>query len=86
MKRGKDNSMPFKSKAQQGYLEANSPAVAKEFASKTPKGAYKNLPEKVGKSSAPSKGKDKMPAKAPSKGKKPPMKGGKGKLFGKGLP
>jgi hypothetical protein len=39
--------MPFKSKSQKGYLFANEPAVAKEFASKTPKG--KKLPEKVSK-------------------------------------
>ena len=37
--------MPFKSKAQQGYLYAKKPSVAKEFASKTPKAAYKKLPE-----------------------------------------
>jgi len=36
---------PFKSKAQRGYLFANNPKVAKEFASKTPKGA--KLPEHV---------------------------------------
>jgi len=37
--------MPFKSKAQRGYLYANKPEVAKEFQSKTPKG--KKLPRKV---------------------------------------
>lgn len=37
--------MPFKSKAQRGYLYANKPEVAKEFQSKTPKG--KKLPKKV---------------------------------------
>lgn len=37
--------MPFKSKAQKGYLYANKPEVAKEFQSKTPKG--KKLPKKV---------------------------------------
>lgn len=31
--------MPFKSEAQRRFLFANEPAVAKEFASKTPKGA-----------------------------------------------
>lgn len=41
--------MPFKSKAQQRYLYANEPKVAKRYASETPKGAYKNLPEKVKK-------------------------------------
>lgn len=37
--------MPFKSKAQRKFLFAKKPKVAKEFASKTPKG--KKLPEKV---------------------------------------
>jgi hypothetical protein len=41
--------MPFKSKAQQGYLFANNPKVAKEFAAKTPKAAYKKLPVHVKK-------------------------------------
>lgn len=36
--------MPFKSEAQRRYLYANEPEVAKEFASKTPKG--KKLPER----------------------------------------
>jgi len=49
--------MPFKSKAQQGYLFAKKPEVAKEFAAKTPKSAYKNLPKKV--SSKNQKGKPK---------------------------
>ena len=39
--------MPFKSKAQRRFLFANKPKIAKEFASKTPKG--KKLPEKVKK-------------------------------------
>ncbi len=39
--------MPFKSKAQRGYLWANEPEVAKEFAAHTPKGA--KLPKKVKK-------------------------------------
>jgi hypothetical protein len=34
----------FKSKAQQAYLFAKLPGVAKEFAAATPKSAYKNLP------------------------------------------
>jgi hypothetical protein len=38
---------PFASKAQQGLLFAKHPAVAKEFAAKTPKSAYKHLPEHV---------------------------------------
>lgn len=37
--------MPFKSKAQRGYLFANNPKVAKEFATETPKGT--KLPERV---------------------------------------
>lgn len=37
--------MPFKSKAQKGYLYANEPAVAKKFQAETPKGA--KLPVKV---------------------------------------
>lgn len=39
--------MPFKSEAQRKYLWAKHPDVAKEFASKTPKG--KKLPKKVKK-------------------------------------
>ncbi len=35
--------MPFKSKAQAGYMFANHPKIAKEFASKTPN--MKALPE-----------------------------------------
>lgn len=41
--------MPFKSKAQQRYICATDPKLCKEFASKTPKSAYKSLPEKVKK-------------------------------------
>jgi hypothetical protein len=37
--------MPFKSKAQRGYLYANNPKVAKEFEKKTPKN--KKLPQHV---------------------------------------
>lgn len=37
--------MPFKSDAQRKFLFAKHPEIAKEFASKTPKGA--NLPEHV---------------------------------------
>ncbi len=37
--------MPFKSESQRKYLFANNPAVAREFASKTPKG--KKLPNHV---------------------------------------
>jgi len=39
--------MPFKSKAQRGFLWANEPKVAKEFAAHTPKGA--KLPKHVKK-------------------------------------
>lgn len=41
--------MPFKSKAQQGYLFSKHPDVAEEFAENTPKSAYKKLPEHVSK-------------------------------------
>ena len=41
--------MPFKSKAQRGYLYANEPKVAAEFEKHTPKGA--KLPEHVSKMS-----------------------------------
>ncbi len=41
--------MSFKSKAQQAFLFAKHPDVAKEFAEKTPKSAYKNMPEHVSK-------------------------------------
>lgn len=41
--------MPFKSKAQQAYLFAKKPEIAAEFAEKTPKSAYKSLPEHVSK-------------------------------------
>lgn len=37
--------MPFKSKAQRGYLFAKKPKVAREFAEKTPKGV--KLPARV---------------------------------------
>src|SRR5712664_1250946 len=39
--------MPFKSVAQQHFLFAKKPEVAKEFASKTPKSAYAKLPGHV---------------------------------------
>lgn len=44
----------FESKDQQKYLFANKPEIAKEFAEKTPKKAYKKLPDKVGKRVDPS--------------------------------
>lgn len=37
----------FKSKAQQAFLFAREPEVAREFAEETPKSAYKKLPEHV---------------------------------------
>ena len=39
--------MPFKSKAQQKYMFAKMPELAREFAEKTPAKAYKKLPEHV---------------------------------------
>lgn len=39
--------MPFKSIAQQRFLFSKHPDVAEEFADKTPKSAYKKLPEHV---------------------------------------
>ena len=47
--------MPFKSAAQRRFLYAKEPAVAKEFAAKTPKG--KKLPEHVKAKSSKSKSK-----------------------------
>ena len=47
--------MPFKSKAQQRYLFAREPEVAKRFAKDTPKSAYKDLPEHVKKKGKKSK-------------------------------
>lgn len=44
--------MPMKSKAQRAFLHANKPGLAKEFESKTKKGA--KLPEKVGQRKKPS--------------------------------
>jgi hypothetical protein len=41
--------MPFKSKAQQGYLYATNPKVAERFSKDTPKSAYKKLPQHVKK-------------------------------------
>lgn len=37
--------MPFTSKAQQKFLFATNPKVAKEMAGKTPMSAYKTMPE-----------------------------------------
>jgi len=37
--------MPFKSKAQQRYICATDKKLCEEFAKKTPKNAYKALPE-----------------------------------------
>lgn len=41
--------VPFKSKAQQAYLEINEPAVAKKFEQHTSKAQYKKLPKRVKK-------------------------------------
>lgn len=49
--------MPFKSKAQQGYLYANEPEVAKKFAEHTSKQQFKKLPEHVKKNKPAKKGK-----------------------------
>ncbi len=38
--------MPFKSKAQQRFMFAKHPKIAKEFAAHTP--SFKSLPDKVG--------------------------------------
>lgn len=43
--------MPFKSKAQAGYMFAHHPQMAKEFAAHTP--SMKKLPEHVKKTKAP---------------------------------
>jgi hypothetical protein len=39
--------MPFRSRAQQRFLFANKPKVARKFANDTPKKAYKHLPTHV---------------------------------------
>jgi len=41
--------MPFKSKAQQRYLYAREPKVAKRYAEETTSMSYGRLPERVGK-------------------------------------
>ncbi len=41
--------MPFRSKAQQGFLFAKHPVIAKRFAKETPKAHYKTLPKHVKK-------------------------------------
>ncbi len=41
--------MPFKSKSQQGYLYLNKPKIAEEFAEKTTKKEYEDMPEHVAK-------------------------------------
>lgn len=38
--------MPFKSKAQQGFLFSQKPEIAKKFAAETSKEDYKKLPDK----------------------------------------
>jgi len=39
----------YLSKAQQAFLQINKPKIAKEFAEKTTKADYKNLPKRVRK-------------------------------------
>lgn len=39
--------MPYASKAQQGYLHAKKPDVAKKYDTETPKSAYAKMPAKV---------------------------------------
>jgi hypothetical protein len=39
--------MPFRSKAQKGFLFAKHPKIAKKFASHTSKGQYKRMPKRV---------------------------------------
>ena len=41
--------MPYKSIAQQKFLHAKKPEIAQEFDEKTPKSAYKKMPEHVSK-------------------------------------
>ena len=45
--------MVFKSKAQQAFLFAKKPDIAKKFAEETPKSAYKKLKEHVSKKKKP---------------------------------
>jgi hypothetical protein len=47
--------MPFKSKAQQGYMFANMPKTAKKWAKETTKKQYKALPKKVKKTKSKAK-------------------------------
>jgi len=41
--------VPFRSKAQQGYLYSQHPEIAKHFAAETPKSTYRKLPKHVKK-------------------------------------
>lgn len=47
--------MPFKSKAQQGFMFATMPKVAKRWAKETTKKQFKALPKKVKKTKAKAK-------------------------------
>lgn len=47
--------MPFKSKAQQGYMFVNFPSMAKDWSKKTTKKQFKALPKKVNKAKAKTK-------------------------------
>ena len=52
--------MPYVSKAQQGYLHAKKPKIAKKFDEHTTKAEFKKLPEHVKKKAKPKiKGKKK---------------------------
>lgn len=51
--------MPFKSKAQQGYMFANMPKTAKKWAKETGKKKMKSLPVKVKKTKTKAKSKKK---------------------------
>jgi hypothetical protein len=39
--------MPFKSKAQQGYLFKHHPKIARKYAAHTSKSQYKRMPKRV---------------------------------------
>lgn len=41
--------MPYRSKAQQRFMHAKKPELAKKFDAETPKGTFVRLPARVGK-------------------------------------
>lgn len=53
--------MPFKSKAQEKFLFANKPKMAKQWAKETP--SQSDLPEKIAKSNRPPQGLVSLPVK-----------------------